>query len=76
VQFFCAHVYAYVYAQYICIHMDMRAFYESEEVEVKIQATMASLLTSTSHMNESSHILLGHVAYEWVISHMNESCHP
>jgi len=26
-------------------------------------------------MNESCHIWMSHVTYEWVMSHMNESCH-
>jgi len=26
-------------------------------------------------MNESYHILMSHVTYEWVISHIDESCH-
>jgi len=26
-------------------------------------------------MNESCHILMSHVTYEWVISHIHESCH-
>jgi len=29
----------------------------------------------TSHMNESCHIRMSHVTYEWVTSHMNESRH-
>ena len=27
-----------------------------------------------SHMNESCHIWMSHVTYEWIVAHMNESC--